>query len=199
MPVARGQDRPRRRTVRMLWPLLSGAIGLALWEGWSGLSSSRSSSFPRHSQVIVTIVDQWWYLLSQLAITTLAAGLGLVIAVVFGLAAGAAITARGCRPHADALAGDCPCGPQGGHRAAVPGVVRLRAAERDVLRRGLHLLPGDREHGDGPEVGRPRADPHGARHGRTPTGPAQDPVPERPAQHLRRHQARRHAWRRSAP
>ncbi len=32
---------------------------------------------------------------------------------------------------------------------AVPGVVRLRPAKRDVLRRGLHLLSGDREHRDG--------------------------------------------------
>ena len=77
----------------MLWPLLSGAIGLALWEGLVRLFKVPVFILPAPSQVIVTIVDQWWYLLSQLAITTFAAGLGLIMAVVFGLAAGAAITA----------------------------------------------------------------------------------------------------------
>jgi NitT/TauT family transport system permease protein len=77
----------------MLWPLLSGAIGLALWEALVRLFKVPVFILPAPSQVIVTIVEQWWYLLSQLAITTFAAGLGLVMAVVFGLAAGAAITA----------------------------------------------------------------------------------------------------------
>ncbi|MEA2850926.1 MAG: NitT/TauT family transport system permease protein [Rhodospirillaceae bacterium] len=77
----------------MLWPLLSGAIGLALWEGLVRVFEVPVFILPAPSQVIVTIVEQWWYLLSQLAITTFAAGLGLIMAVVFGLAAGAAITA----------------------------------------------------------------------------------------------------------
>jgi NitT/TauT family transport system permease protein len=77
----------------MLWPLLSGAIGLALWEGLVRVFKVPVFILPAPSQVIVTIVDQWWYLLSQLAITTFAAGLGLIMAVVFGFAAGAAITA----------------------------------------------------------------------------------------------------------
>ena len=77
----------------MLWPLLSGAIGLALWEALVRLFKVPVFILPAPSQVSVTIVEQWWYLLSQLAITTFAAGLGLVMAVVFGLAAGAAITA----------------------------------------------------------------------------------------------------------
>ncbi|HEY2609518.1 MAG TPA: ABC transporter permease [Reyranella sp.] len=77
----------------MLWPLLSGAIGLVLWEGLVRLFKAPVFILPAPSQVIVTIVEQWWYLLSQLAITTFAAGLGLIMAVVFGLAAGAAITA----------------------------------------------------------------------------------------------------------
>ncbi|HTG18842.1 MAG TPA: ABC transporter permease [Reyranella sp.] len=77
----------------MLWPLLSGAIGLALWEALVRLFKVPVFILPAPSQVIVNIVEQWWYLLSQLAITTFAAGLGLIMAVVFGLAAGAAITA----------------------------------------------------------------------------------------------------------
>lgn len=77
----------------VLWPLLSGLIGLALWEGLVRLFKVPVFILPAPSQVVVTIADHWWYLLSQLAVTTLAAALGLIIAVVFGLAAGAAITA----------------------------------------------------------------------------------------------------------
>ena len=77
----------------VLWPLLSGTIGLALWEGLVRLFKVPLFILPPPSQVVLTIIDQWWYLLSQLAITTFAAGLGLIMAVVFGLAAGAAITA----------------------------------------------------------------------------------------------------------
>lgn len=42
---------------------------------------------------MLTIGKQWSYLLTQLAITMMAAGLGLVMSVIFGLTAGAAITA----------------------------------------------------------------------------------------------------------
>jgi NitT/TauT family transport system permease protein len=77
----------------VLWPMLSGLIGLALWEGLVRAFKIPSFILPAPSQVVVTIFTHGWYLLSQLAITTLAAGLGLVIAVVFGLVAGAAITA----------------------------------------------------------------------------------------------------------
>jgi NitT/TauT family transport system permease protein len=76
----------------MLWPLLSGAIGLALWEGLVRLFKVPVFILPAPSQVIGTIIDQGWFLIGQLAITMAAAGLGLVIAVIFGLAAGAAIT-----------------------------------------------------------------------------------------------------------
>jgi NitT/TauT family transport system permease protein len=77
----------------VMWPLLSGLIGLALWEGLVRLLKIPIYILPTPTQIVATIGQHWWYLLSQLAITTLAAALGLVIAVVFGLAAGAAITA----------------------------------------------------------------------------------------------------------
>jgi NitT/TauT family transport system permease protein len=77
----------------ILWPTLSGLIGLALWEGLVRLLKIPIYILPAPTQIVATIGQHWWYLLSQLAITTLAAALGLVIAVVFGLAAGAAITA----------------------------------------------------------------------------------------------------------
>ncbi|MFO1163461.1 MAG: ABC transporter permease [Reyranellaceae bacterium] len=77
----------------ILWPLLSGLIGLALWEGLVRLFKIPIFILPAPTQILATIGQHWWYLLSQLAVTTLAAALGLVMAVVFGLAAGAAITA----------------------------------------------------------------------------------------------------------
>jgi len=77
----------------VVWPLLSGILGLALWEGLVRFFKIPIFILPPPSQVVLTIIDHWWYLLSQLAITTFAAGLGLIMAVVFGLAAGAAITA----------------------------------------------------------------------------------------------------------
>lgn len=76
----------------LLWPLVSGLIGLGLWEGLVRAFEVPAYVLPAPSAVIVTIIAQWSYLLGQLAITTLAAALGLVIAVVLGLAAGTAIS-----------------------------------------------------------------------------------------------------------
>jgi NitT/TauT family transport system permease protein len=75
----------------VFWPLLSGAVGLAVWEGLVRAFNIPVFLLPAPSQVVLTIAQQWPYLLSQLAITMLAAGLGLVISVALGLAAGAAI------------------------------------------------------------------------------------------------------------
>ena len=76
----------------IVWPLLSGAIGLGLWEGFVRLFKVPIFILPAPSQIFVTIIDQAGFLLTQLAITVLAAFIGLVIAVLFGLAAGAAVT-----------------------------------------------------------------------------------------------------------
>jgi NitT/TauT family transport system permease protein len=76
----------------IVWPLLSGAIGLGLWEGFVRLAKVPIFILPAPSQVFLTIVNQAGFLLTQLAITVLAALIGLVIAVLFGLAAGAAVT-----------------------------------------------------------------------------------------------------------
>ncbi len=77
----------------IFWPLLSGAIGLALWEGSVRNLGIPIYLLPAPSDVLLTIGKQWPYLLTQLAITMMAAGLGLVMSVIFGLTAGAAITA----------------------------------------------------------------------------------------------------------
>lgn len=76
----------------VLWPLISGALGLALWEGLVRIFKVPVFILPAPSVVVAAIVQYWSYLLSQLAITTFAAALGLVMAVVLGLAAGAAIS-----------------------------------------------------------------------------------------------------------
>jgi NitT/TauT family transport system permease protein len=76
----------------IVWPLLSGAIGLGLWEGFVRLFKVPIFILPAPSQIFLTIIDQAGFLLTQLAITVLAAFIGLVIAVLFGLAAGAAVT-----------------------------------------------------------------------------------------------------------
>ncbi len=93
--TAKGAMAPRplgSLVVGLLWPLVSGAIGLGLWEGLVRAFHVPAYVLPAPSAVMVTIVAQWSYLLSQLAITTLAAALGLVMAVVLGLVAGAAIS-----------------------------------------------------------------------------------------------------------
>jgi NitT/TauT family transport system permease protein len=75
----------------MAWPLLSGVFGLALWEGLVRAFNIPVFLLPAPTQVAVTIVAQWSYLISQLAITVMAAGLGLIMSVALGLVLGAAI------------------------------------------------------------------------------------------------------------
>lgn len=82
----------RGATGALFWPLLSGAFGLALWQGLVDYFAIPVFLLPAPSQITMTILDKGPYLLSQLGITLLAAGLGLAISVIFGLAAGAAIT-----------------------------------------------------------------------------------------------------------
>ncbi|MBV8186408.1 MAG: ABC transporter permease [Alphaproteobacteria bacterium] len=75
----------------LFWPLLSGAIGLGLWQGLVWAFNVPSFLLPGPWQILLTIFQQWPYLLAQLGITMAAAGLGLLISVALGLAAGAAI------------------------------------------------------------------------------------------------------------
>ena len=60
----------------MAWPLLSGLFGLALWEGLVRAFDIPVFLLPAPTFVAATIVAQWSYLISQLAITVMAAGLG---------------------------------------------------------------------------------------------------------------------------
>ena len=74
----------------MAWPLLSGLVGLALWEGLVRAFDIPVFLLPAPTAVAATIAEQWSYLISQLAITVMAAGLGLIMSVALGLALGAA-------------------------------------------------------------------------------------------------------------
>ena len=88
--------RKRRRDLAALggvvWPVLSGIAGLALWEGLVRGFKVPPYILPPPSAVLATIAAQWAYLLAQLAHTLAAAVIGLLIAVVLGFLAGAAIT-----------------------------------------------------------------------------------------------------------
>ncbi|HLG46822.1 MAG TPA: ABC transporter permease [Reyranella sp.] len=75
----------------MAWPLLSALCGLALWEGLVRGFNIPVFLLPAPTAVAATIVAQWSYLIGQLGITVMAAGLGLVMSVALGLALGAAI------------------------------------------------------------------------------------------------------------
>jgi NitT/TauT family transport system permease protein len=81
----------RNLAAGLAWPLASGALGLALWQGLVRFFDVPIFLIPAPTDVVAAIIAQWPYLLSQLAITIMAAGLGLVISVALGLAAGAAI------------------------------------------------------------------------------------------------------------
>jgi NitT/TauT family transport system permease protein len=83
----------RNIAAALAWPLVSGVAGLALWEGLVRAFHVKVFLIPAPSVVVATIIDQWAYLLSQLAITMMAAALGLIMAVALGLALGAAIAA----------------------------------------------------------------------------------------------------------
>lgn len=96
-PVLAGRNRNALRTAGnlasgVLWPVLSGAVGLALWEGLVRWLKIPVFMLPAPSVIFLTIIENVSYLVTQLAITIFAASIGLVIAVLFGLAAGAAVT-----------------------------------------------------------------------------------------------------------
>jgi NitT/TauT family transport system permease protein len=74
-------------------PAVSAAIGLALWEGCVAFFDLPAYLLPAPSAVLGAMVTYWRVLLSQLAFTALAAAAGFAVALVLGIAFGAAITA----------------------------------------------------------------------------------------------------------
>jgi NitT/TauT family transport system permease protein len=81
------------RTGNWLLPAISAVIGLALWEGAVAFFSLPAYLLPAPSAVLGAMLEHWHVLLTQLAFTAFAAAAGFVIALVLGIACGAAITA----------------------------------------------------------------------------------------------------------
>ena len=82
-----------RKANAVLYPVISGLAGLAIWELTVRLFKIPAYLLPAPSHVVVVMVEYWSMLMSQLAFTAFAAVAGFVIALVLGIAAGAAITA----------------------------------------------------------------------------------------------------------
>jgi NitT/TauT family transport system permease protein len=72
-------------------PVLSAILGLGLWEGLVRYYAVPSYVLPTPSAIVLKLVEQWSYLVTQLGWTVLAAGIGVVLAIVIGIAAGAAV------------------------------------------------------------------------------------------------------------
>ncbi len=84
----------RSRTANaVLYPVISGLAGLVIWELTVRLFKIPAYLLPAPSHVAVVMVEYWSMLMKQLAFTAFAAVAGFVIALVLGIAAGAAITA----------------------------------------------------------------------------------------------------------
>ena len=94
--VAGSPAPPRPRAVARLGatvvlPLISAALGLGAWEALVRINHWPTYLLPAPSQVVGEIVREWPLLLGELGATVLASAAGFVIALVLGLAAGAAI------------------------------------------------------------------------------------------------------------
>lgn len=74
-----------------LLPLLSGLAGLLAWEAGVWVFDLPEYLLPAPSQVFETMVAQWPVLMSHLWYTAVASTVGFVIALVLGIAIGAAI------------------------------------------------------------------------------------------------------------
>jgi NitT/TauT family transport system permease protein len=91
--AARARADRNRRTNAVLYPVVSGLAGLVIWELAVRLFKIPAYLLPAPSHVAVVMVEYWNMLMRQLAFTAFAAVAGFVIALVLGIAAGAAITA----------------------------------------------------------------------------------------------------------
>ena len=95
-PVAAAKAAARRRAKSqsgLLYPVVSGIGGLVVWELCVRLLKLPPYLLPAPSQVATVMVDNWALLMRQFWFTAFAACVGFVIALVLGIAAGAAITA----------------------------------------------------------------------------------------------------------
>lgn len=72
-------------------PLVSGLVGLVLWEIVVRLFEIPDYLLPPPSDVVVTLVERWRYLMTNLGYTALAAMAGFFVALVLGIVLGVAI------------------------------------------------------------------------------------------------------------
>lgn len=72
-------------------PLVSGLVGLLLWEIVVRLFEIPDYLLPPPSDVVVTLVERWRYLMTNLGYTALAAMAGFFVALVLGIVLGVAI------------------------------------------------------------------------------------------------------------
>jgi len=94
-PARRRIVRPATPSRIASWslPAASAVLGLGLWEGTVAFFNLPAYLLPAPTAVLQAMVEYWRELLSQLAFTSFAAAVGFVIALVLGIAFGAAITA----------------------------------------------------------------------------------------------------------
>jgi len=86
--------RPMRRVGgSLLPPLISFVIGIGGWELLARTTHLPSYVFPPPSQVLNSLVENWWLLLSQMSVTVIASAAGFVLSVILGITAGALISA----------------------------------------------------------------------------------------------------------
>lgn len=90
---ARARAERSRKANAVLYPLISGLVGLVLWELAVRLFKIPAYLLPAPTHVVVVMAEYWNMLMSQLAFTAFAAVAGFVISLVLGIVAGAAITA----------------------------------------------------------------------------------------------------------
>lgn len=83
--------RTRRYVTDLFPPLLSALIGLGLWEGVVRWLEMPVFVLPPPSLVVVEMIDNWGYLVQQLGWTVMAAAIGVAVAIVLGIVAGAGI------------------------------------------------------------------------------------------------------------
>lgn len=80
-------------TASVVPPLLSALFVLALWEGFVRLNNVPAYLLPAPSLILSVMIERFELLMRQLGYTALASALGFTIALVSGIALGAAISA----------------------------------------------------------------------------------------------------------
>lgn len=89
----RRRDRARRYTHGLVLPVISALIGLALWEALVRGLDIPDYLLPAPTEVAAALIRRWGFLAENLGYTVLSSGVGFAVALVFGIAIGAAITA----------------------------------------------------------------------------------------------------------